>query len=243
MMAHVCTPNVEAVAAYGGWPDSGSRSSNEAGQAVYGGTWGQAPQPHEVPSARLGRGQWHQSVRLGTSTENQLEASGRWALGTSSERYQRTDWGNQEQTTEAFPARDAGRPTIPKQGTTLIVWHLPDTLNLAGVLKLWPVDGTFNYLEVPFSASEKCHKGRALVNFVSRKVAMRFMTRWNGQWVHRSQQEPLEIRVANLQRLRNLLPRFQNKDIEKLDRHGCLPLICDGMRRLNTKDVLTMLFF
>lgn len=118
---------------------------------------------------------------------------------------------------------------------------MPDAISLAGALELWPIDGTFNYLEVPFSVSES-HKGRSVINFVSYDVAMRFVNTWNGKWVHQAQKQPLEIRLARIQGLRGLLQRFQGKDLQQLDSQGCLPLICNCTRRLNTQDVLAVLF-
>lgn len=124
----------------------------------------------------------------------------------------------------------------------MIVWHLPNGYDLARVLKLWPLDGTFNYLEVPYSASERCLKGRAIINFVSRELATDFRSKWNGLWVHHSQEARLDICEAHVQGLGNLLERFLRKDITKLHNHGRLPLLCKGVKRLNTEEVLTMLF-
>jgi len=131
--------------------------------------------------------------------------------------------------------------TPSKQGTTVIVWNLPENSDVTSVLKFWPADGTFNYLEVPFSTSEKCHKGRAIINFVTHELAMRFVNRWNGHWMRQSQGAPLEVRLARIQGLLSLFSRFKGKDIQKLNRHSCLPLIFHGMKWLNTLDVLTML--
>mmetsp|Transcript_843 Transcript_843/g.2296 ORF Transcript_843/g.2296 Transcript_843/m.2296 type:complete len:126 (+) Transcript_843:53-430(+) len=55
------------------------------------------------------------------------------------------------------------QPEATLQGTTIIIWHLPEHFDVSRVLQVWPIDGTFNYLEVPFSASEQCHKGRAII--------------------------------------------------------------------------------
>mmetsp|Transcript_111305 Transcript_111305/g.325551 ORF Transcript_111305/g.325551 Transcript_111305/m.325551 type:complete len:239 (-) Transcript_111305:100-816(-) len=229
------TGSWEADAAYGGRPDSESQSTNRHGHSVRRGKWTEPPQPHEVPTTRLG--------------------SGRWVTEVSSEDSQHADWSHQEypsphhhalqdqdQQQWACPSGHACGPPIRKLGTTVILWNLPDRCNLASVLKLWPVDGTFNYLEVPFSASEKCHKGRALFNFVSHEVAMRFVNEQNGRWVCESQTAPLEVCLARIQGLMMLLERFQGKNNQKLDDHGYLPMIFDGKKQLCTKDVLTMLF-
>jgi len=230
-----------------------SQSDSWATNGARGGRWLHAPEPHQVPLTKLGKGRRHQSCQAGTHAEKQPQRCGRWAPKGSPDGTDHMNSGQLElehvlTRRTILQAQDwscsgwvHGEPT-PEQGTTIIVWNLPEELNLAGVLKLWPVDGTFNYLEVPFSASEKRHKGRALFNFVSEEAAMLFVSKWNRQWLHPSQKAPLEIRQAQIQGIQQLLFRFQGKDIDKLDHHGCLPLICDHTLRLNTKSLLTMLF-
>jgi len=216
MMTHF-SMETAADAAHGGWPDHASQSRNGAIQVAPGRIWIEAPQPQQVPSTRLGRVWQHQAFRPVRSIANQPEMSdGHLAHGDA--------------------------PSPPKQGTTVIVWNLPDGYNVDSVLTLWPVDGTFNYLEVPFSASEKCYKGRVIINFVNREVAMRFVNTWNGRWMHHFQRAPLEMCLARVQGLMRLVQRFRHKDIQKLNRHDCLPMMWHGMKRLNTKDALTMLF-
>jgi len=235
MNSHCSKGSMHAVAASGGRPEGSS--SKGAGHTAYGGKW-KPPQPHEVPSTRLGRGQQHQSCQPPTDEGSQPADVG--------QRERPSPWHPDSQFQDKqhlpCPLGHGYGPPLPQQGTTVIVWHLPERFDLACVLDLWPMDGTFNYLEVPFSASERCHKGRAIINFASCSMARRFVSKWKGRWVHGSQKEPLEVRLAHIQGLRRLLERFQGKNIQKLDSHGCLPLVCNGTTRLNTRDVLTMLF-
>mmetsp|Transcript_17940 Transcript_17940/g.37312 ORF Transcript_17940/g.37312 Transcript_17940/m.37312 type:complete len:223 (-) Transcript_17940:364-1032(-) len=218
MKAPFSTPSPRADANSGGWPGQESQSSNGVSQAAPGGSWIEAPQPHEVPSTRLGRVWQHQACQPVRTIQNQAQMS------------------------DGSHSAPGYAPSLPEQGTTVIVNHLPDRYDVTSVLKLWPADGTFNYLEVPFSASEKCYKGRAIIHFVTHELAMRFVNTWNGRWMHPSQRAPLEVSLARIQGLFTLILRFQGKDIQKLNKHGRLPLIFDGMKWLKTVDVFTMLF-
>jgi len=45
----------------------------------------------------------------------------------------------------------------------------------------WPVDGTYDFLYLPFSLKQKRAAGFAFVNFITHEAAVDFYSRWHGK--------------------------------------------------------------
>lgn len=133
-------------------------------------------------------------------------------------------------------------PQMPEQCTTVIVKNYNGPFGSARLLSLWAPNGAFDYVEVPYAASDKCFKEFVIINFVTPECAASFAKVWNGQFVHRSQKLALKVCPFYIQGVGALLERFRGKDLRKLKKHGHLPMLFDGTARLDTMHVLELLF-
>lgn len=114
-----------------------------------------------------------------------------------------------------------GMPVSPKaeplleDATTLIVRNIPARCTQATLLDLWPPNGVYNLIHLPFDHKRKCHVGKAVINFVSHAAALDFRMKWQGETlVPKAKVKKLSIAVADVQGFReyleNLLPSWRS---------------------------------
>jgi len=126
--------------------------------------------------------------------------------------------------------------------TTVFIRCFPGPFAKSFLFTLWPPDGSYNYMEIPFRASSGSFKGHVVINFVSAALAHQFFENWHGQYVHRTQPFPLNVTYSFIQGLPALLERFRSKDINRLAKHGHLPMLFHGTERVDFKYVARLLF-
>lgn len=104
---------------------------------------------------------------------------------------------------------------LPHGVTTLIVRNIPARCTQASLLDLWPPEGVYNLLHLPYDHRRKCHVGKAMINFVSSMAAEAFRAKWQGGLVSpKAKVKKLSMVAADVQGLRgyldNLLPLWRS---------------------------------
>merc|ERR1712228_1090457 len=65
--------------------------------------------------------------------------------------------------------------------TTLVVQNLPGRYTRADVLQAWPVDGSYDYMHLPYNLLQKRPLGYVFINFVTHELAAAFQKTWHGR--------------------------------------------------------------
>jgi len=102
----------------------------------------------------------------------------------------------------------------------------------------WRPDGTFDFLYLPFSFTERRSKGYVFINFVTPEGAFAFQRQWHGRYLSdtRHYNKYLDIASAGSS-VAEHLEKLSSK-ISTLNARGHAPAIFRGTRRLNIFDVM-----
>jgi len=123
--------------------------------------------------------------------------------------------------------------------TTLVVRNLPARFSPQKMLEVWPPDGTYNLLYVPYSMAKRSRLGFAFINMTSHEAAAEFMARWHGQKiVNERGVKRLDIIVADTQGFMQNLEQLKASKIGKIRNQSYLPLLFLGTRKLDTQALL-----
>jgi len=138
---------------------------------------------------------------------------------------------------QSFPDVGSKPPkALPLGVTTLMVRNIPRRFTPEKLLEVWPVDGSYNLLHVPFNFQKQHRAGVAFINMVSHEAAVEFAAKWHGRKLANGGGiKRLDIGVAEVQgfegNLRNLKGSKIKNDI-------FLPIAFNGTERLDIKALL-----
>jgi len=128
---------------------------------------------------------------------------------------------------------------LPPVVTTLVVRNLPARFSPQKLLEVWPPDGTYNLLYVPYNMVNRSRLGFAFINMTSHEAAAEFMARWHGQkLVNERGVKRLDIIVAETQGFMQNLQRLKASKIDKIRNETYLPLLFLGKRKLDSQALL-----
>jgi len=148
----------------------------------------------------------------------------------------------QQQPAADAPMRDRLRP-LPPGTVTLAVRNIPSRYTREMLLREWPPDGSYNLLDLPFSARDQRTMGFAFVNFLSPSLAQGFQRRWHGR--HLSQPgrrtKYLDIAPATVQGFEGTLRHLRSRNVHRIQNEASLPAIFAGNVRLDAQQVLRSL--
>eukprot|EP00421_Protoceratium_reticulatum_P001246 CAMPEP_0168362200 /NCGR_PEP_ID=MMETSP0228-20121227/3056_1 /TAXON_ID=133427 /ORGANISM="Protoceratium reticulatum, Strain CCCM 535 (=CCMP 1889)" /LENGTH=111 /DNA_ID=CAMNT_0008374895 /DNA_START=1 /DNA_END=332 /DNA_ORIENTATION=- len=100
--------------------------------------------------------------------------------------------------------------------TTLVVRNIPFACSQEELLREWPVDGSYNYLHLPYNAFRQRHSGYAYINFLNSRLAANFQERWHGRFLSMPFEKSLSVREADMQGWRPNLACIKAKSVVKL---------------------------
>lgn len=104
--------------------------------------------------------------------------------------------------------RDARCPDM----TTLTARNIPRSYTQEMLLELWPNDGTYDILYLPYDSHAHQSTSQAFINFTSAEAAADFAGRWAKQRLPGSvSAKPLDIKYANIQGREDNLRQFRRK--------------------------------
>jgi len=139
----------------------------------------------------------------------------------------------------AGPRRKRQLPWLSRSARTLVVRNVPWSYNQEDLLAEWPPDGTYDYFHLPYHFNQDRPLGFAYINFVTYEAAAAFMQKWHGRFLsHRSGRSTLHIAVAKVQGRGPNLARIGGHKLHTLPEPRYLPVLLDGCRRLDAREVL-----
>lgn len=147
-------------------------------------------------------------------------------------------------TSQGLPAPLKPVRPLPPCTTTLLVRNIPARFNQERLLEVWPTDGTFNFLYLPFHASSaRWPAGHAFVNFMAPELALAFQEQWHGHRLCMDSRRTKELKItaAPVQGVCDNLEVLLRRDFAKLGKQANLPALFYGTCRVNTKEVLRIM--
>jgi hypothetical protein len=124
--------------------------------------------------------------------------------------------------------------------TTVIVQNIPKSYTQPMLLEVWPPDGTYDFLYLPFSFNEKCNFGYAFMNFVTHEDAKCFINAWRNQSLlerdgYGQQIEGLSLSIdfASLQGRDKIIHRLLKSKARRIKNVNYQPVIFNGMQRVD----------
>jgi len=146
--------------------------------------------------------------------------------------------GGQQPAVSAGEEDHAGVPMTPLAPgqTTVVVKNLPGRYTLEDVLRLWPVDHTFDFMHAPYHRLHRRPMGFVFINFLTHELALAFQRRWHGTMIPPG--GPLEVYASDVQGRRRSLQMLKTSRIGVLESEGFLPCVLEGTARLNAKAIM-----
>jgi len=119
---------------------------------------------------------------------------------------------------------------IPHGVTTLAIRNVSARYTKAMLMQEWPLDGTYDFLYLPFNFKQKRGAGLAFVNFTSHAAAVGFYSQWHRKHLreHGSARR-LSIGVAEAQGLDNNLRHVASCNVGRITNPKFLPSVFNGM--------------
>jgi len=68
---------------------------------------------------------------------------------------------------------------LPPGVTTFMVGNIPGRFTPENLAEVWPVDGSYNRLHIPFSFQKQRRSGIAIINMVSNQAPVEFAAKWH----------------------------------------------------------------
>jgi len=118
---------------------------------------------------------------------------------------------------------------IPPGVTTLVIRNVPARYTKELLMQEWPVDGTYDFLYLPFSLKQKRTAGFAFVNFTSHEAAVHFYSQWHSKSLRdHGTAKQLKIGVAEIQGLEENL-RHVAASVTRVKNPKYLPSVFSGI--------------
>mmetsp|Transcript_99098 Transcript_99098/g.263343 ORF Transcript_99098/g.263343 Transcript_99098/m.263343 type:complete len:215 (-) Transcript_99098:71-715(-) len=200
-----------------------------------------SPLAHELPRTRLAM--WLPNVDTrctATATLSTKESHDMSPTREPTQEIQQTV--EEEEVVDAVPRFVDNARRLTEEPTTWVVRNFPGPYSAAHVLDVWPVEGAFRYIEIPYDVAAAAFKGFVVIDFETPELGHHFAAAWDGRFLTDIQRSPLRVRPGRIQGPLALLERFRGKNLQKLSNHRHLPLLFSGTLRLSTRDVLQSLF-
>lgn len=98
--------------------------------------------------------------------------------------------------------------------TTFMVKNLPVACTQSQLIKIWPPQGSYDYLYVPYNTLRQCGCGYCFINFTSPEAARCFLSRWSGRYLpHLRRVKPLSLIPAETQGFHNQIVRLHSRGL------------------------------
>jgi len=114
--------------------------------------------------------------------------------------------------------------------TTLVIRNVPSRYTKENLLHLWPPDGTFDFLYLPFNRKQRRTAGYLFMNFTSHDAAVAFYKKWHGKQLHdQGTARKLSIRAAEIQGLEENLRHLIDANVHQNTNPKYLPIVFSGV--------------
>lgn len=129
--------------------------------------------------------------------------------------------------------------SLPHGLTTILVRNIPARLSYEQLLRLWPPDGTYNLMYLPFNFESRRRCGHAIINMTSYEAAVNFISKWHGEkLVTCSRAKRLNIGVAPVQGFFENLRQLKKRSVSQLRQNEFLPMAFIGTQQMDIKALL-----
>jgi len=116
--------------------------------------------------------------------------------------------------------------------TTLVIRNIPARYTKVMLLQEWLVDGTFDFIYLPFSFKQKRTAGYVFLNFTSSAAASAFQSQWHGRPLCAEVSSKLSIGAAEVQGLEENVWHLIKCKINRVKNPKYLPSVFDGAREV-----------
>jgi len=128
---------------------------------------------------------------------------------------------------------------LPPGVTTIVVRNVPARLSQKQLLQLWPPDGTYDLMYLPYSMRKQSRSGLVFVNMVTHEAALNFTAKWHGHKIANVVgAKRLRIGVAEVQGFVGNLQHFKASNVGRMHNEELLPVAFKGTQRLDFKSLL-----
>lgn len=126
--------------------------------------------------------------------------------------------------------------SLPPGATTLMIRNIPARCSVQDLLDMWPPNGSYDLLHLPFSAKQHRPSGYAFVNFTSYEAAVAFRQCWNGTLLEKGgKSKRLSIMASATQGFEENILRCGSASIAS-ERY--VPVVFNGAAKLDFQAVL-----
>jgi len=152
-----------------------------------------------------------------------------------------TDHEEQISIQQPPPQTTSSKPTrmLPPGVTTIVVRNVPARLSQEQLLQLWPPDGTYDLMYLPYSYQRQRRSGLVFINMISHEAALNFAAQWHGHTIENvSGAKRLDIGVAAVQGFIMNVKHLKASNIARLRNEQFLPVAFNGTQQLDFKSLL-----
>jgi len=129
--------------------------------------------------------------------------------------------------------------TLPPGVTTIVVRNVPARFSQEQLLQLWPPDGTYDLMYLPYSMQKQRRSGLVFINMVAHEAALDFTAKWHGHKIENVVgAKRLHIGVAEVQGFVGNLQHLKASNVARMRNEKLLPVAFKGTQRLDFKSLL-----
>jgi len=104
---------------------------------------------------------------------------------------------------------------------------------------LWPPDGTYDLMYLPYSFQRQRRSGLVFINMISHGAALNFAAKWHGHKIASVRgAKRLHIGVAEVQGFMGNLKHLKRSNIARMHNEQFLPVAFKGTQKLDFKSLL-----
>jgi len=128
---------------------------------------------------------------------------------------------------------------LPPGVTTIVVRNVPARISQEQLLKLWPPDGTYDLMYLPYSVQRQHRSGLVFINMTSHEAALNFAAKWHGHKIASVRGvKRLDIGVAEVQGFIGNLKHLKRSKIARMHNEQFLPVAFEGKQKLDFRSLL-----
>lgn len=127
--------------------------------------------------------------------------------------------------------------------TTLMVRNIPPKCTQESLLQVWPPDGSYDMLYLPFSFESRRNCSYAFVNFVTHAAATHFKEQWHKKYlgIAHGAKKALDIGFAVVQGRDENMRQFLKYKISRIKNMHYQPAIFEGIERVDFRKYVQIL--
>lgn len=147
------------------------------------------------------------------------------------------DQQHRQPSSELSEKAQSSRKAFESWMTTIVIRNVPARYTQDRLLEVWPPDGSYNFLYLPYSVRQKRGSGYVFINFCTHQAACDFWQKVQGTRLSGCEHlKSLDVATADVQGLENNLRYWGDRKLNRINNANFLPIVFQGTKLVDFKE-------